>query len=215
MRRCTQPARSSRPPTASSAARSTTLSAPCVRPATTPPGRGNGLLLLQQRRRRRHGTPSMRTGCERVAVIDCDVHHGNGTEDIMAGNGRVLMASFSSTPFTRIPAPIRRPTTWSTCRSRRHPRRRRARAGRGAVAAAAGGLRAADDLHLRRLRRAPRGRPRPDRPGRGGLCVDHAEADGRRRPALEGAHRRALEGGYNLSSLARSVAAHVRTLAQL
>jgi acetoin utilization deacetylase AcuC-like enzyme len=32
-------------------------------------------------------------GLDRVAVIDFDVHHGNGTEDILAGDERVLMVS--------------------------------------------------------------------------------------------------------------------------
>ncbi len=32
-------------------------------------------------------------GLERIAVIDFDVHHGNGTEDIFAGDDRVLMVS--------------------------------------------------------------------------------------------------------------------------
>ena len=32
-----------------------------------------------------------RHGLKRVAVVDFDVHHGNGTEDILAGNPRVLM----------------------------------------------------------------------------------------------------------------------------
>src|SRR5690606_20238070 len=31
---------------------------------------------------------------ERVAIIDFDVHHGNGTEEVFAGNERVLMCSF-------------------------------------------------------------------------------------------------------------------------
>jgi acetoin utilization deacetylase AcuC-like enzyme len=38
-------------------------------------------------------------GLERVAVIDFDVHHGNGTEDIFAGDPRVLMASTFQHPF--------------------------------------------------------------------------------------------------------------------
>ncbi|WP_338413119.1 histone deacetylase family protein [uncultured Sphaerotilus sp.] len=33
-------------------------------------------------------------GLQRVAIIDFDVHHGNGTEDIIAGDERVLMCSF-------------------------------------------------------------------------------------------------------------------------
>ena len=38
-------------------------------------------------------------GLERVAVIDFDVHHGNGTEEILAGDERVLMVSFFQHPF--------------------------------------------------------------------------------------------------------------------
>jgi acetoin utilization deacetylase AcuC-like enzyme len=38
-------------------------------------------------------------GLERVAVIDFDVHHGNGTEDIVAGDERILMASFFQHPL--------------------------------------------------------------------------------------------------------------------
>jgi acetoin utilization deacetylase AcuC-like enzyme len=38
-------------------------------------------------------------GIERVAVIDFDVHHGNGTEDIFAGDSRVLMASIFQHPL--------------------------------------------------------------------------------------------------------------------
>ncbi len=38
-------------------------------------------------------------GLERVAVIDFDVHHGNGTEDIFDGDERVLMVSTFQHPF--------------------------------------------------------------------------------------------------------------------
>jgi acetoin utilization deacetylase AcuC-like enzyme len=38
-------------------------------------------------------------GLKRVAIIDFDVHHGNGTEDIFAGNPAVLMASTFQHPF--------------------------------------------------------------------------------------------------------------------
>ena len=38
-------------------------------------------------------------GLERVAVVDFDVHHGNGTEDIVAGDQRILMVSFYQHPF--------------------------------------------------------------------------------------------------------------------
>ncbi len=38
-------------------------------------------------------------GLKRVAVIDFDVHHGNGTEDIFSGDERVLMVSTFQHPF--------------------------------------------------------------------------------------------------------------------
>ncbi|MEY3782413.1 MAG: hypothetical protein RIS97_591, partial [Pseudomonadota bacterium] len=40
-----------------------------------------------------------RHGLERVAIVDFDVHHGNGTEDIVAGDERILMCSFYQHPF--------------------------------------------------------------------------------------------------------------------
>lgn len=40
-----------------------------------------------------------RHGLKRVAIVDFDVHHGNGTEDIVAGDGRILMVSFYQHPF--------------------------------------------------------------------------------------------------------------------
>jgi acetoin utilization deacetylase AcuC-like enzyme len=38
-------------------------------------------------------------GLQRVALIDFDVHHGNGSEDILAGDHRVLMCSIFETGF--------------------------------------------------------------------------------------------------------------------
>jgi acetoin utilization deacetylase AcuC-like enzyme len=38
-------------------------------------------------------------GVERVAIVDFDVHHGNGTEDIFAGDSRVLMVSTFQHPL--------------------------------------------------------------------------------------------------------------------
>ena len=38
-------------------------------------------------------------GLERVAIADFDVHHGNGTEEIFANDGRVLMVSTFQHPF--------------------------------------------------------------------------------------------------------------------
>ena len=47
---------------------------------------------------------------QRVAVVDFDVHHGNGTEDILSGDPRVLMVGLFQHPFypfsgTEDPAP--------------------------------------------------------------------------------------------------------------
>jgi len=38
-------------------------------------------------------------GLERVAIVDFDVHHGNGTEDIFSGDPRVLMVSIFQHPL--------------------------------------------------------------------------------------------------------------------
>lgn len=40
-----------------------------------------------------------RHGLKRVAVVDFDVHHGNGTEDILHDDPRVLMVGFFQHPF--------------------------------------------------------------------------------------------------------------------
>jgi acetoin utilization deacetylase AcuC-like enzyme len=40
-----------------------------------------------------------RHGLKRVAIVDFDVHHGNGTEDILAGDERVLMVGIFQHPF--------------------------------------------------------------------------------------------------------------------
>ena len=40
-----------------------------------------------------------RHGLKRVAIVDFDVHHGNGTEDIVVGDERILMCSFYQHPF--------------------------------------------------------------------------------------------------------------------
>ncbi len=38
-------------------------------------------------------------GLQRVAIVDFDVHHGNGTEDIVAGDERILFCSTFQHPF--------------------------------------------------------------------------------------------------------------------
>ena len=38
-------------------------------------------------------------GLDRVAILGWDVHHGNGTQDIFYGDGRVLYLSVHQSPF--------------------------------------------------------------------------------------------------------------------
>ena len=42
-------------------------------------------------------------GCRRVAILDVDYHHGNGTQDIFAGRADVLFASLHADPRTDYP----------------------------------------------------------------------------------------------------------------
>ena len=73
-----------------------------LRPAPARPPRrardGDGLLPLQQRRDRR-AARARRPGAERVLVLDWDVHHGNGTNDIFHSRADVLFASIHQSPL--------------------------------------------------------------------------------------------------------------------
>ena len=60
------------------------------------------LLLLQQRRDRRARRSPARTG-ERVAILDVDYHHGNGTEQIFWRRGDVLYVSLHAHPDRQYP----------------------------------------------------------------------------------------------------------------
>lgn len=155
-------------------------------------------------------------GLERVAVIDFDVHHGNGTEDILANDPRVLMASFFQHPFYPYcgaedvaPNMLNVPLA----------------AGTGGEAVRA----LVDDVWLPRLDEfAPQmifisagfDAHREDDLGQMGLVEADYVYITRRLMEVAARHAQGrivstLEGGYNLSALARSVVAHVRTLAQL
>ncbi|GAA5234598.1 histone deacetylase family protein [Verticiella sediminum] len=152
-------------------------------------------------------------GLERVAVIDFDVHHGNGTETALSGDARVLMCSFFQHPFypfsgTRQPAPnmVNLP-----------------------VSAYADGAVIRPLVEQVWLPRLKAHRPqlilfsagfdghRDDDMGQLGLLeADYAWITEQvMAVAREHARGRAvscLEGGYELQSLARSVAAHLRAL---
>jgi acetoin utilization deacetylase AcuC-like enzyme len=157
-----------------------------------------------------------RHGLQRVAVIDFDVHHGNGTEDILSGNDRVLMASFFQHPFypycgtenpaknmvnVPLPAGTRGDRVREVVEQVWMPRL-------DAFQPEMIFISAGFDAH------------REDDLGQMGLVEADYAFMTRQLMDLAARHARnrivsSLEGGYSLSALARSVAAHVRTLADL
>jgi acetoin utilization deacetylase AcuC-like enzyme len=155
-------------------------------------------------------------GLERVAIVDFDVHHGNGTENILAGDPRVLMVGIFQHPFypfsgTDHPAanmlnlPVPAYTKGMDVRELIEmmwmPRLEEFRPQMIFVSAGFDAHRE-DDLGQLRLNEN-----------------DFAWITERvRAVAQRHAHGRIvsmLEGGYNLDALARSVEAHVRVLADL
>jgi acetoin utilization deacetylase AcuC-like enzyme len=157
-------------------------------------------------------------GLERIAVIDFDVHHGNGTEDMFSApqwRERVLMASFFQHPFypysgTERPAHnmINVPLA----------------AGSGGAAVKA----AVEEEWLPALEKfmpemifisAGFDAHREDLLG--GMSLVEADYEWMTQQLMELAARHSrqrvvsmLEGGYNLSALGRSAVAHVKTLAE-
>ena len=153
-------------------------------------------------------------GLERVAIVDFDVHHGNGTEDIIAGDDRVLMLSFFQHPLYPYSGGVPMGTNMLNL----------------PVAAYTRGPEIRTLIEDQLLPRLEAFRPqmifisagfdahREDDLGQLGLVeADYAWIT-RRLMAVAQRHAAGrivscLEGGYNLSSLARSVAAHLRVLA--
>ncbi|HEY6133785.1 MAG TPA: histone deacetylase family protein [Rubrivivax sp.] len=153
-------------------------------------------------------------GLQRVAIIDFDVHHGNGTEDIIAGDERVLMCSIFQHPLypysgdvpkgdnmVNVPVPpyTRGPAIRTAIDAQWMPA---LEAFRPQMIFVSAGF----DAH------------REDDLGQLGLVEADYEWITRRLVALAARHAggrivSCLEGGYNLSALARSVAAHLRVLA--
>ena len=157
-----------------------------------------------------------RHGLKRVAIVDFDVHHGNGTEDILSGDERVLMVSFFQHPFypfsgcdghasnmVNVPVPaytkgmdVREliETAWIPRLEEFKPQM---------IFISAG-----FDAH------------REDDLGQLGLVEqDYAWITQRIKDVAKhhakGRIVSSLEGGYNLSALSRSVEAHIRVLADL
>ena len=91
-----------------------------------------------------------RHGLKRVAIVDFDVHHGNGTENIVAGDQRILMVSFYQHPFypeCKHAVPCQQPGERSGAGL--FQGRCGARFSAAALAATAGGLQARDDFYKR------------------------------------------------------------------
>ena len=153
-------------------------------------------------------------GLERVAIVDFDVHHGNGTEDIIAGDDRVLMVSIFQDqlyPFSGgvpkgenmvnlpVPAYTRGAEVRELIEANWMPRLE-------AFAPQMVFISAGFDAH------------REDDLGQLGLVEADYEWITLRIKGLADRHARGrivscLEGGYHLGALARSVAVHLRVLA--
>ena len=140
-------------------------------------------------------------GCERIAYVDVDVHHGDGVQQIFYHDPRVLTVSLHETPAVlfpghRLPVRDRRPRLGLRGQRRAAAGTRDAgwlRAFHAVVPQVLRGLPAADPGHPARLRLAPArsaGRPGSDR-GRAARLLPGAGRAGRRavRGAL-GVHRR-------------------------
>jgi acetoin utilization deacetylase AcuC-like enzyme len=158
-------------------------------------------------------------GLERVAVIDFDVHHGNGTEDMFSQpkwQERVLMASFFQHPFypysgtgSAAPNMVNVPLA--------------AGSGGGAAKRAVQEewMPALEDFKPQMiLISAGFDAHRDDLLG--GMALVEADYAWITRELMDLAARHSqkrivsmLEGGYNLSALGRSAVAHVKTLAEL
>jgi acetoin utilization deacetylase AcuC-like enzyme len=156
-----------------------------------------------------------RHGLKRVAIVDFDVHHGNGTEDIVAGDPRILMVSFFQHPFypygaassasnllnVPVPAYTKGDTVRELVATQWIPR---LDAFRPELILISAGF----DAH------------REDDLGQMGLVeADYAWITQQLKDVAarhaKGRIVSCLEGGYNLDALARSVEAHVRVLADL
>jgi acetoin utilization deacetylase AcuC-like enzyme len=157
-----------------------------------------------------------RHGLERVAIVDFDVHHGNGTEDIVSGDERILMVSIFQHPFyphsgadstgsNILNLPIPAYTKGAAVRELiEHAWIPRLEAFKPQMIFISAGFDAHKDDDLGQL---------------GLVEQDYAWITARIKDiAKRHANGRivsCLEGGYNLNALARSVEAHVRVLADL
>ncbi len=152
-------------------------------------------------------------GLERVAVIDFDVHHGNGTEDILAGDDRVLMVSFFQHPLYPYSGAVPKGTNMLNL-----PIPPYTRGGELRELIEANWMPALDAFRPQMIFiSAGFDAHREDDLGQLGLVEADYEWITMRIKDIAERHAKGrivscLEGGYNLSALARSVAAHLRVL---
>jgi acetoin utilization deacetylase AcuC-like enzyme len=157
-----------------------------------------------------------RHGLKRVAIVDFDVHHGNGTEDIVAGDERILMVSFFQHPFYPMDWPFSNAGNLVNL----------------PVPAYTKGMEVRELVESMWIPRLEEFKPemifisagfdahREDDMGQMGLVEqDYAWMTSRlkdvARRHAKGRIVSCLEGGYSLSALARSVEAHIRVLADV
>jgi acetoin utilization deacetylase AcuC-like enzyme len=155
-------------------------------------------------------------GLKRVAIVDFDVHHGNGTEDIVANDERILMVSLFQHPLypgngteplggNMVNVPVPPYTKGGEVRELIEALwMPRLNAFRPEMVFVSAGF----DAH------------REDPLGQLGLVEADYEWITRRIKDVADAHAKGrivscLEGGYALGALARSVAAHLRVLVDL
>jgi acetoin utilization deacetylase AcuC-like enzyme len=153
---------------------------------------------------------------ERVAIVDFDVHHGNGTAESFRGDPRVLMASFFQHPFYPYtePEPI-------TATSVNVPVAARSN---GEVVRKLVLEHWLPALHAFRPQMlfVSAGFDAHREDDMGGMALVEADYAWITRQIMAVAKEHAqgrivscLEGGYNLSALGRSVVAHLKVLAEL
>ena len=153
---------------------------------------------------------------KRVAIIDFDVHHGNGTAESFREDPRVLMASFYQHPFYPYTEPEPQTDTWVNIPV---PAR-----SKGDVVRKLISEQWLPALHAFKPEMifisAGFDAHREDDIGGMGLVEDDYAWITREIMAVARDHASGrivscLEGGYNLSALARSVVAHLKVLAEL
>ncbi|TMH31013.1 MAG: histone deacetylase family protein [Betaproteobacteria bacterium] len=155
-------------------------------------------------------------GLKRVAIVDFDVHHGNGTEDIIANDERVLMVSFFQHPLYPYSGAVPKGTNMINVPVPPYTR----------------GDEVRDMIEAMWMERLEEFRPqmifvsagfdahRDDELGQLRLVESDYEWITRRIKGVADRHAQGrivscLEGGYALGALARSVAVHLRVLADL